>query len=150
MAGMNYFASQRTLKTIEEHLRASIEHKGSGLVSNQALGLRDLVMDNAFGDVSRLVERTLEKDEQLVYGLFLDEQQKAWASPRGKVRPRAQTIGTAQHHVKATERPGCRSSIGARWGRTSLSFRWRLSTTRAGFGHGLLRHVGRAVAAGLE
>ena len=78
VAAMNFFASQKTLKTIEEHLRASIENKGSGLVVNQALGLRDLVMDNAFGDVARLVERTLEKDEQLVYGLFLDDQQKAW------------------------------------------------------------------------
>jgi two-component system chemotaxis sensor kinase CheA len=78
VAGMNYFTSQRTLKTIEAHLRASIENKGSGLVVNQALGLRDLVTDNAFGDVARLVERTLEKDEQLVYGLFLDEEQKAW------------------------------------------------------------------------
>jgi hypothetical protein len=77
VAAMNYFASQKTLKTIEENLRASIENKGSGLVVNQALGLRDLVMDNAFGDVARLVERTLEKDEQLVYGLFLDDQQKA-------------------------------------------------------------------------
>ena len=78
VAGMNYLASKKTLKTIEEHLRASIEHKGHGLVTNQALGLRDLVMDNAFGDVARLVERTLEKDEQLVYGLFLDQGQKAW------------------------------------------------------------------------
>ena len=78
VAGMNYLASKKTLKIIEEHLRAGIEHKGIGLVTNQALGLRDLVMDNAFGDVARLVERTLEKDEQLVYGLFLDQEQKVW------------------------------------------------------------------------
>ena len=107
VAGMNYFASQRTLKTIEEHLRASIEHKGSGLVSNQALGLRDLVMDNAFGDVSRLVERTLEKDEQLVYGLFLDEQQKAWgfATRQGAAKG-ADDWKRLNIDVKATERPG--------------------------------------------
>jgi two-component system chemotaxis sensor kinase CheA len=88
VAGMNYFASHKTLNTIEAHLRASIEDKGSGLVTNQALGLRDLVMDNAFGDVARLVERTLEKDEQLVYGLFLDDEQKAWgfATRRGAAK----------------------------------------------------------------
>jgi two-component system chemotaxis sensor kinase CheA len=78
VAGMNTFASQKTLKTIEAHLRASIEARGSRLVTNQALGLRDLVMDNAFSDVARLVERTLEEDKQLVYGLFLDEDHKAW------------------------------------------------------------------------
>jgi two-component system, chemotaxis family, sensor kinase CheA len=78
VAGMSTFASNKTLKTIEEHLRASIQDEGSRLVTNQALGLRDLVMDNAFGDVARLVERTLEEDKQLVYGLFLDEEHKAW------------------------------------------------------------------------
>jgi len=78
VAGMSTFASQKTLKTIEAHLRASIEDRGSRLVTNQALGLRDLVMDNAFSDVGRLVERTLEEDKQLVYGLFLDEEHKAW------------------------------------------------------------------------
>jgi two-component system chemotaxis sensor kinase CheA len=78
VAGMNVVSARKTLRTIEGHLRASIEHKGAGLVTNQALALRDLVADNAFGDVARLVERTLEKDEQLVYGLFLDEDQKAW------------------------------------------------------------------------
>jgi two-component system, chemotaxis family, sensor kinase CheA len=84
VAGLNYVASRKTLATIEGHLRASIEHKGTGLVANQALGLRDLVMDNAFGDVARLIERTVSDDEQLVYGLFLDEEQKAWGfSTRG-------------------------------------------------------------------
>lgn len=88
VAGMNFYTSKRTLRTIEQHLRTSIEEKGSGLVINQALGLRDLVTDNAFGDVARLVERTLEKDPQLVYGLFLDEDEKAWgfASRQGATK----------------------------------------------------------------
>jgi two-component system, chemotaxis family, sensor kinase CheA len=78
VAGLNFISSQKTLRNIEDRLRAGIEAKGKGLVTNQALGLRDLVMDNAFGDVARLIERTLEDDEQLVYGLFLDEDGKAW------------------------------------------------------------------------
>lgn len=78
VAGLNYHASRRTLKSIEGNLTASIENKGNGLVTNQALALRDMVMDNAFGDVARLLERTVEKDEQLVYALFLDEDGKSW------------------------------------------------------------------------
>ena len=107
VAGMNYFASQTTLKTIEGHLRASIEDKGAGLVTNQALGLRDLVMDNAFGDVARLVERTLEKDEQLVYGLFLDEEQKAWgfATRQGAAKGSEDWKRLALD-VKAEKKPG--------------------------------------------
>lgn len=91
VAGFNYVASSRSLNKIQGHLRASIEHKGSGLVANQALGLRDLVMENAFGDVARLVQRTVEEDENLVYGLFLDDSQRAWgfyARP-GVLSPRA-------------------------------------------------------------
>jgi two-component system chemotaxis sensor kinase CheA len=107
VAGMNYLASKKTLKTIEEHLRASIEHKGSGLVMNQSLGLRDLVADNAFGDVARLVERTLEKDEQLVYGLFLDEEQKAWgfATRQGAAKG-PDDWKRLDIDVKAERRPG--------------------------------------------
>ena len=107
VAGMNYVASQKTLKTIEAHLRASIEERGSRLVTNQALGLCDLVMDNAFGDVARLVERTLEEDKQLVYGLFLDEEHKAWgfATRQGAAKGADdwKQIGVA---VNAAKKPG--------------------------------------------
>jgi two-component system chemotaxis sensor kinase CheA len=109
VAGMNYLASKKTLRTIEDHLRASIEHKGHELVANQALGLRDLVMDNAFGDVARLVERTLEKDEQLVYGLFLDQDQKAWVftTRQGSVR-RSGDWKQLDMTAKAPNGPGVR------------------------------------------
>jgi methyl-accepting chemotaxis protein len=79
VAGMNWVTSDKTLAQIEKLIRGSIEQKGSSLVANQSLALRDLVADNAFGDVARLVERTVEGDDELVYGLFLDEEQKAWA-----------------------------------------------------------------------
>jgi two-component system chemotaxis sensor kinase CheA len=107
VAGMNYFASQETLKTIEAHLRASIEDRGSGLVTNQALGLRDLVMDNAFGDVARLVERTLDEDKQLVYGLFLDEEHKAWGfATRQGAAGGADDWKQLAIVVKADQKPG--------------------------------------------
>jgi two-component system chemotaxis sensor kinase CheA len=78
VAGLNWMTSSKALKIIEGHLRVSIERKGAVLVANQALALHDLVMENAFVDVARIIARTLEQDEQLVYGLFLDEEQKAW------------------------------------------------------------------------
>jgi two-component system chemotaxis sensor kinase CheA len=123
VAGMNYFAAQKTLKTIEAHLRASIEDKGSGLVTNQALGLRDLVMDNAFGDVARLVERTLEKDEQLVYGLFLDEEQKAWgfATRQGAAKGSADWRRLAID-VKAEKKPGVQVSYRRALGQNVFEF----------------------------
>lgn len=78
VAGLSYVSSRATLASIEGHLRAQITQKGTGIVANQALALRDLVADNAFGDVARLVERTVEQDEQVVYGLFLSADQHPW------------------------------------------------------------------------
>jgi methyl-accepting chemotaxis protein len=75
---MNYLTSDKTLQTIQKLIRDNTVQKGSSLVTHQSLALRGLVSDNAFGDVSRLIERTVQEDEQVVYGLFFDEQQKAW------------------------------------------------------------------------
>jgi two-component system chemotaxis sensor kinase CheA len=109
VAGISTVASHKTLKTIEASLRASIEDRGSQLVTNQALGLRDLVMDNAFGDVARLVERTLEEDKQLVYGLFLDDEHKAWgfATRQGAAKGTDDWKQLAID-VKAEKKPGVR------------------------------------------
>lgn len=79
VAVLDVLSARQTLRTIETHIQASIQHKGRHLVGNQALALRDLVADNAFGDVARMVERTVEQDDQLVYGVFFDPQQKVWA-----------------------------------------------------------------------
>jgi signal transduction histidine kinase/HAMP domain-containing protein len=115
-AGLNYLAFANTRKTVEGHLRAGIEHKGRGLVVTQALGLRDLVMDNAFGDVARLIERTLRDDEQLVYGLFLDEAHRAWGFStrkgplrdqdawRGLAIPPEEFENTSAHEVRVSRR----------------------------------------------
>jgi two-component system chemotaxis sensor kinase CheA len=90
VAGLNYLSSRATLSIIEGHLRAGIARKGTELVSNQALALRDLVTDNAFGDVARLVERTLEQDDQVAYGLFMGADRRPWG-----YAARASTDGAA-------------------------------------------------------
>ena len=78
VAATSFFSSRATLRMIEGHLRQGILDKGSGLVGTQALALRDLVGDNAYGDVARLVERTVDEDQQVIYGLFLDDSMKPW------------------------------------------------------------------------
>ena len=78
VVGLSYVSSRATLASIEGHLRDQITQKGTGIVANQALALRDLVADNAFSDVARLVERTVEQDEQVVYGLFLSADSHPW------------------------------------------------------------------------
>jgi len=79
VAALSYLSSRATLATMEARLRENIARQGSELVSLQALALRDLVADNAFGDVARLVERTTQQNDDLVYGLFLDSELTPWA-----------------------------------------------------------------------
>src|SRR5262245_57432992 len=75
---MNYRIARATLDTIETHIRQSIARKGQGLATNHALALRSLVADNAFGDVARLIERSVQEDDEMLYGLFLGADGKVW------------------------------------------------------------------------
>jgi two-component system chemotaxis sensor kinase CheA len=87
---MNYRSARATLDTIETQIRQSIARKGQGLATNHALALRSLVADNAFGDVARLIERSVQEDEEMLYGLFLGADGKVWTyvPPAGLVRER--------------------------------------------------------------
>jgi two-component system, chemotaxis family, sensor kinase CheA len=76
---INYRSARRTFETIETQLQQSITRKGHGLAANQALALRGLVADNAFGDVERLVEQSVRADDEMVYGLFVGADGKPWA-----------------------------------------------------------------------
>src|ERR1044071_9154146 len=75
---MNYRSARATLDTIETHIRQSIARKGQGLVANHALALRSLVADNAFGDVARLVDRSVHDDDEMLYGVFIAADGKVW------------------------------------------------------------------------
>jgi two-component system chemotaxis sensor kinase CheA len=76
---VNYRSARETLDTIEAQIRQSINGKGHGLTANHALALRGLVADNAFGDVARLVERSVQQDDEMLYGLFLGADGHAWS-----------------------------------------------------------------------
>jgi len=89
VAALSYLSSRATLATMEARLRENIARQGSELVSLQALALRDLVADNAFGDVARLVERTTQQNDDLVYGLFLDSELTPWAYSWRDIDPKS-------------------------------------------------------------
>jgi two-component system chemotaxis sensor kinase CheA len=76
---MNIRSSREHLAVVEQQLAASIEAKGKVLTENQALALKGMVADNAFGDVDGLVRRVVAEDSDVVYGLFLSSDGKPWA-----------------------------------------------------------------------
>src|ERR1700730_13876605 len=70
--------SQRNLAAIDAHQRESLSTKSRMLAENHALALKSLVLDNAFGDVQRLIERAVIGDRDLVYGLFSSAGGRGW------------------------------------------------------------------------
>ncbi|HEY2899580.1 MAG TPA: HAMP domain-containing protein [Polyangia bacterium] len=80
---LHIWSTRQTRTLVETQIQESIARKGYGLVANQAQALRELVADNAFGDVRRLVRATLHDDPELVFGLFLGPELRPWvyASP---------------------------------------------------------------------
>lgn len=79
VAVMNIRISRDHLAVVEHQLTASIEAKGKVLTENQALALKSMVADNAFGDVDLLVRRVVDEDRDVVYGLFLSLDGRPWA-----------------------------------------------------------------------
>ena len=65
-------ASARHLAAVQGHIQDGIVSKGKVLTQQHALALRSLVLDNAFLDMQRLVERAVKDDPDLVYGLFVN------------------------------------------------------------------------------
>lgn len=72
-------ASAQQLATVRTHIEAGIRSKGRVLTENHALAMRTMVLDNAFLDMQRLVERAVQEDEDLVYGLYVNSDRQAIA-----------------------------------------------------------------------
>ena len=75
---MNYTTSQANLAWTRQQIREGLVAKGSGLVANHAMALRNLVADNAFADVDAIVRGAVAEDRDLVYGLFLSAERVPW------------------------------------------------------------------------
>jgi signal transduction histidine kinase len=82
-AGYSMRLSRRTLAELEAQIRSSIHAQGHSLVADQAVALRSLVTDNAFGDVTALLKGTRDRETDVVYCLFVaaDGRPWTWISP---------------------------------------------------------------------
>jgi signal transduction histidine kinase/DNA-binding response OmpR family regulator len=78
VATAQYRAALKTAARTEARVLRSQQEKGHLLVTNQALALRGLALDNAFSDVRQLVTRTVQGDPDVIYGAFVDGQGRPW------------------------------------------------------------------------
>lgn len=52
--------------------------KGTTLVNNNAIAIRQLASDNAITSVSEMVDATVRDDPDIVYGIYMDADGFAW------------------------------------------------------------------------
>ncbi len=75
-------ASREQLAAVQKYISEGISSKGKTLTENHALALRGLTLDNAFLDMRRLVDRAVQGDDDLVYGLYVNSDRETLAYSR--------------------------------------------------------------------
>lgn len=102
-------SESRRLTEMEAQVRANIASKAHVLVDNHALALRGMVADNAFTDVRQIVERAVEGDPDLIYGVFVaaDGTPWAYASPTTKARSKSDPQAIVDRWQELSLPPGC-------------------------------------------
>ncbi|MEO6097030.1 MAG: HAMP domain-containing protein [Fibrobacteria bacterium] len=63
-----------------ESIRNALIAKGNILVANNSQAILGMVADNAFLSVAGLVASTVRDDEDVVYGVFMDDKRQPWVS----------------------------------------------------------------------
>jgi HAMP domain-containing protein/HPt (histidine-containing phosphotransfer) domain-containing protein len=79
---MSAQASAQHLSAVQKYIEEGITSKGRVLTRNHALALRSLTVDNAFLDMQRLVERAIQDDDDLVYGIYVSAERDTLALAR--------------------------------------------------------------------
>ncbi|MEJ2680107.1 MAG: HAMP domain-containing protein [Gammaproteobacteria bacterium] len=87
---VNYHISEKNLKQTEENIRAALIAKGRTLVRNNGQALKGMVEDYAFSAIQNLVSSTVQDDEDIVYGIYMDTDRQPWVqadhnNPEGAV-----------------------------------------------------------------
>ncbi|HEY1532736.1 MAG TPA: response regulator [Polyangiaceae bacterium] len=102
-------SESRRLTEMEAQVRANIASKAHVLVDNHALALRGMVADNAFTDVRQIVERAVEGDPDLIYGVFVaaDGTPWAYASPTTKALNKGDSQAIVDRWQELSLPPGC-------------------------------------------
>jgi two-component system chemotaxis sensor kinase CheA len=79
---LNVRVSARHLAEVQHYIEEGIASKGKVLTENHALALRGMTLDNAFVDMQHLLERTVQTDTDLVYGIYIGAERVALAYSR--------------------------------------------------------------------
>jgi signal transduction histidine kinase len=90
IAYINIKTSRSNQINTEQQIRDALIQKGSLLTINNSQALQGLVEDNAFSSIRELVSETVNVDTDIIYGIYMDNQRRAWtiadkSNPDGNV-----------------------------------------------------------------
>lgn len=82
--------SNSNLAKTERQIRDALVQKGSLLTFNNSQALQGLAEENAFSSIRELVSKTVNHDDDIVYGIYMDDQRQAWTyadkdNPEGNI-----------------------------------------------------------------
>jgi len=76
---LNIKNGESNLRKTEQQIRNSLIQKGSLLTFNNSQALQGMAEDNAFSAIRELVSGTVNHDDDIIYGIYMDKQRQAWA-----------------------------------------------------------------------
>lgn len=79
VAHLNLADAQKNREHTAAYIRSALVGQGLALVRNNSHALKDMVADNAFSAIQRLVAETVLTDEDIIYGIFMDTAMQPWA-----------------------------------------------------------------------
>jgi len=82
--------SSENLSITKKYVLNALIDNGLTLVTNNSRALQGMAEDNAFSAVQNLVSDTVLNNKNIIYGIYMDEENRAWAmssknNPRGKL-----------------------------------------------------------------
>jgi methyl-accepting chemotaxis protein len=77
---INFQTIEKNLATFEETIKKSIYAKGNTLIGNNSIAMKGMVADNAFSAIQSLIASTVSTDDDISYGIFMDNNRIAWVN----------------------------------------------------------------------
>lgn len=68
----------KNIEKSKKNIRTSLTAKGKTLAKNNSMAMRGMAADNAFTAIQDLVSSTVKDDNDLVYGIYMDQQRMPW------------------------------------------------------------------------
>lgn len=69
---------ENSVKSLANRIENSLIRKGSTLTNNNAIALTELASDNSINAVGDLVDTTVQYDDDVIYGIYMDTEGLAW------------------------------------------------------------------------